>query len=949
MPARTDMTEALSFDGPLSVWQGVFLGVLLAAMAYYTLFRVPVGARRRVAPLLWLLRVAAIAVLVLILVGPVSVRSYRHETPRSLAVVTDVSGSMSIVDPPDARNDLRWKASNETGAASTLISLCDRAAVAAAAARDNLAWLRQEEERASRPDEARRRIHAASRAAEKTAELVRSISEMFKTENVTNPELLRQAGDVASALQASQFDQIESRLDSSSATVASFSSEQLNQLEDWHKQMVQSARALSSLAEQFVTELAAKDVFPAANAELLARNEKVARLLESAEKKWNADEKRRMNIRRYTFAQEAVSLAAVPVDANPAIVAAPTANSTHDAGDTENSKDEAFTNLSSVLARLNQDSGESGIEAVFLFTDGRHNDPKAEDPRMVAKAFGDLPVYTVPVGSSRMPRDLVLHHIDAPTAIVEGDQIVVEAILSAFACEGESTVVELWEGKNVVAREEIHIDSPRRDYRVRLVASAKEVGRHEFSLAATELKEEAVPANNVGTFGVDVIDATLKVLLADDMPRWEYRYLVNLFERDERIEYEQLLFHPKAKASGELASQLQLPRDVEGWARFRVAILGDLAPAEFDAQSQKALVEYVSVRGGTVILIAGSESMPQAYAGMPLEDLLPVQPAETHSPEMGYHLELSPEARLIPAMQISDHPGATEDVWRDMSSRLPVYSLSSFCAPKTAARTLIRANLPSDVAAQNSDASIISSAFLCWQTVGRGRVVYIASPTVYQLRLRHGDRYHYRFWGQLIRWAVARDLSQGSRTVKLGTDRSRTAVGQNVQIFANLSDVGGRPVGDAEVRAQASIDQTPVAQVEMKADPNIPGRYQGEYVPSDAGTLTFQAVGADVTQLLQTEGISNPIETSLVVDPLQSTETEDTRANMPLLHQIAQLTHGQVVQPTAVQELIELTDLDPNVTEETVRTPTWNRWNFLLLLCGVLCIEWTIRKKTGLP
>ncbi|MGE3315199.1 MAG: hypothetical protein AB7O26_08780, partial [Planctomycetaceae bacterium] len=390
--------------------------------------------------------------------------------------------------------------------------------------------------------------------------------------------------------------------------------------------------------------------------------------------------------------------------------------------------------------------------------------------------------------------------------------------------------------------------------------------------------------------------------------------------------------------------QMTLPRDVDGWARYRVAILGDLPPAQFDEESQKSLIEYVTNRGGTVILIAGTESMPQSFAGMPLGDLLPVEAGAAHDSTMGFELELSPEARLIPAMQISDQAGTTEDVWKEMSQRLPIYSLSNFCVPKPTARTLIRASLNTQQHTSEND-----SAFLCWQTVGRGRVVYIAAPAVYQLRLRHGDRYHYRFWGQLIRWAVARDLSQGSKTVKLATDRSRASVGQSVQIVANLADAGGQPVRDAEIRAQASLNQTSVALVELKADANIPGRYLGEYVATDEGTLTFQAFGADVIQLLQAEGISNPIETSLVIDPMQSTETEDTRANAPLLHQIAQLTHGQVVPPTAVQELVELTDLDPNVREETVRKPTWNRWNFLWLMCGVLCIEWTIRKKTGLP
>ena len=137
-----------------------------------------------------------------------------------------------------------------------------------------------------------------------------------------------------------------------------------------------------------------------------------------------------------------------------------------------------------------------------------------------------------------------------------------------------------------------------------------------------------------------------------------------------------------------------------------------------------------------------------------------------------------------------------------MTRQLPIYSLSQFCAPKPTARTLINARIADRPPARTN------KAFLCWQTVGRGRIVYLAAPAVYQLRMKFGDRYHYRFWGQLIRWAVARDLSQGSKTVKLATDRSRAFVGENVQVIANLSDAGGRPVPERG-SAGPSLDGRP--------------------------------------------------------------------------------------------------------------------------------------------
>ncbi len=234
--------------------------------------------------------------------------------------------------------------------------------------------------------------------------------------------------------------------------------------------------------------------------------------------------------------------------------------------------------------------------------------------------------------------------------------------------------------------------------------------------------------------------------------------------------------------------------------------------------------------------------------------------------------------------------------------------------------------------------------------VGRGRIVYLAAPAVYQLRMKYGDRYHYRFWGQLIRWAVARDLSQGSKTVKLATDRSRATVGENIQVMANLSDArrsarfqcrSARPSLDGRSRGLAH---------RVAPDPKIPGRYLGEISPPEEGSAFARGLrGPTLLQLLASEGFAKPLTTTVIVEPRPSVEMEDTRSNVPLLKQIAGLTGGQIVPPAAVGQLVELTDLAPTVHEETIRQPLWNRWGLLWLFCGVLTVEWGLRKATGLP
>jgi hypothetical protein len=851
---------------------------------------------------------------------------------------------MEVIDPPDKAVDLRWQTASATDATGSLLSVGDRAVSAAAMARDQLEWLLRDVDRTSHPERVRTHLETAGRAAAAAVRQSEAFGRLLDKEQATlGSELFARGKAVAAALAASGVDKIGSLVPRDASPLFVLKRDALDRLDPWHRELVQSVRALGQLTDRVANRLAEnKGGSPpaAGGTDVRSRREKIAQLVQAGEKSWLSGREGTTRIRHYAFDQQTVAMGtdAATKSGNDdregtSAPPGPPPKSTHQSA--------PVTNLSSALGRINRDATEAGIEAVVMFTDGRHNDPAAEDPRVVARSLSEIPVYVVPVGSNRTPRDLILHHVEAPRAVVEGDQLVVDAIVSAYDCAGEKCVVELSERNAVIDRQEFEIASARRDCRVRFATASKGVGRHDYSLTVRAVKGEAVATNNSADFGVDVIDATLRILVADDVPRWEFRYLIRLFERDKRVQYDQVLFQPTVSGPGENGSPAQLPRNVDGWSRYRLAILGDLSPTEFDQQSQKALKEYLVDRGGTVILIAGDQAMPQAFAGMPLADFLPVSAAQPQDPSQGFELALSAEGRFNPSMQIADPPDTTEQVWTEMSRQLPVYSLSPFCVPKPTAHTLINA---AEAGSGKAD-----KAFLCWQTVGRGRIVFLAAPTVYQLRMKYGDRYHYRFWGQLIRWAVARDLSQGSKTVKLLTDRSRVAVGESLQVMANLSDLGGQPVSNAEVRVQASTDGSAASSIELRPDPKIPGRYLAEISPTEQGTLTLSAFGTDVQQLLTSEGYSKPVATTVVVDPLPSVEMEDTRSNVPLLKQIAGLTGGQIVPPTAVGQLVELTNLEPGVHEETVREPLWNRWSFLWLFCGVLTVEWTLRKVTGLP
>jgi hypothetical protein len=122
--------------------------------------------------------------------------------------------------------------------------------------------------------------------------------------------------------------------------------------------------------------------------------------------------------------------------------------------------------------------------------------------------------------------------------------------------------------------------------------------------------------NNAAKADIQVMEEKVRALVADNFPRWETRYLLNLFKRDERVTFEQLLFEPQ-RTSGE-GVRTNFPASLEEWSKYRVIILGDVLPSQLKPEQQKLLRQYVTETGGNLIMVAGKDAMPAAYVNEPL-------------------------------------------------------------------------------------------------------------------------------------------------------------------------------------------------------------------------------------------------------------------------------------------------------------------------------------------
>ena len=960
MPDRAkQIVESLTYDGVLDWSSAGWVFVGLAALVGWLLWRERRITGTVTASFFFVLRLAAIALVLWMLLGPTFMTTERTTIPQTLAVVVDASQSMNVAEPLPPIDRLRWQQAVAADVQEHReLGITDAGMVALRFAVANLRQVVVAANEYLPADQVAKSLDVARKAASRASEYLGEVSRILQA---TDEELARQAAETASELEHDglpAIDKLAAVWKTSAQSEASSLAEAL--LEDFQRQL----RRAETVERGVIARLAdLADSASDSGQVVPSRKELVTGALERLDEQVLSKLASTVNIKRVRVDEFAVP---VPADktwraaleaAREPPAADPQANTARGSDIRDNdfrdsdSRQELnvgpATNLTAALDLLRQDAAAESIGAAVLYSDGGHNAPKAIEPQIAAAGLAGLPVHVVPVSSQEPQRDLVLYRVSAPTSVILNDKIVLEALVTGQYLSGEQATIELRRAGNLLETRKLEFNSDRQDHRLQFIVPANELGQQVFDFVAIPLSDEASAANNAAVAAVRVLRDTTRILLADRAARWEFRYLDQLYRRDKHVKCDKLLFAPQVMATGQLEADKQLPNDVEAWSNYDVVILGDLEPDTFDLPQQKSLEEWVRKRGGTVVVIAGNEFMPHGYRRGLLTELLPVQEALRMPPNRdGYVPAMTPEGARHEALMLADTQAASADLWARQFQSVPIYYLSSFCVPKPAAHVLLEAvSAGQFIAPPNDDDRAPERTLLAWQDVGAGRVVYLASPVTYHLRFRRGDELHHRFWGQMLRWLTATERGKGQSRLLVKTTESRYEFGKPIDVMVVLSNNDGSPIKGAELAALAESPTGVPSSVPLVPDESIPGRYYGKFDELLPGAYRISATGDVVSAIAADNEDSTALVTVFAPD---NVEMNDTRGNRALLREVSEVTGGQVLAPTAVGEMLQLSALAPRVIEDSVRTPLWNRWRYFWVVVGCLATEWIVRRRIGL-
>ena len=297
------------------------------------------------------------------------------------------------------------------------------------------------------------------------------------------------------------------------------------------------------------------------------------------------------------------------------------------------------TDLAAAIEKVMGEMADKQLSGVLVLTDGRHNAAKPVDPLVKRLGTNQVPVSSIVFGGDRPPIDAGVLSVEAPESLATHDRMLLKAHVKLDGLTGRDVKVSLVDGDKTVDSRTEHV--PNDNYRttVELGDEPAAAGLHHYRVEVQKFEGEVLAANNQYPVTVNVSDERIKLLIIDGRPRWEFRYLKNLFAgRDRTVRLQHVLLEPDriegvppppkvAASAGRPIDDVEAslpPKDEAEWMKFDVIILGDVAPKYLGAGEQRILRKFVADRAGTLIVVSGPLYMPHAYAGTPLAEVLPV-------------------------------------------------------------------------------------------------------------------------------------------------------------------------------------------------------------------------------------------------------------------------------------------------------------------------------------
>ena len=596
------------------------------------------------------------------------------------------------------------------------------------------------------------------------------------------------------------------------------------------------------------------------------------------------------------------------------------------------------SDLAQSLADVREDLEGMPLAGVVLVSDGADNGTTSMDDALLALRARRVPVYTVGVGRERFERDVAVERVQAPRRILSGAAGMVEVDIRLRGITDARVPLTLEADGRVVATEMLQRPARGDQATVRIRIPPLPAGVHRLAVRVKPLRDEIVTQNNEWQTSLEVRNGPDRVLYVEGEPRPEFAFLRRAVNDDSAVVVVGLMRSADKKylrlgVRDSLELLNGFPTTREELFSYRAIILGSIEAAFFSGEQLRMLADFVSVRGGGLLVLGGRASLSEGgFAGTPLADVLPLTLSRgdinQDGPATPVQVRPTRMGETHPALQLRESLGATRLRWDSLP---PLTLVNQLGALRTGATLLLSGRTETG----KSDVPV-----LAWQRYGRGMSAVFSVQDSWLWRMDTSipvdDRTHQTFWRQMVRWLV----DDAPEPFELTPTPARVAPGEPVVLRAQVTTAQFEDVNDAVVSVTITGPTGSSEQLALEWSLRDDGSYAAKFTPRDTGRYTIDAVAQ--------HGDSTKTVTATVLVDERGADVAQAELRATLLRRIADETGGRyypLAQSAALADDAVYTNAGVTVREAK---DLWDMPAVFILLTAVLAAEWGYRRWRGL-
>jgi len=606
------------------------------------------------------------------------------------------------------------------------------------------------------------------------------------------------------------------------------------------------------------------------------------------------------------------------------------------------------SDLRGAIADLFERYRDDRIAGVVVVSDGGDTAPIETTPARDVAA----PIFTVGIGSPDAPRDREVVNLTAGEPLLPGASIDISVSATSIGFGTEPVELRLAaNGRPLEVRRVTPVSDGAPVHTVFTVSPDPGVAT-VYSVQIPEASGEIAADNNVRSVLVPPQTGRRRILVVEGAPGYEHTFLKRALSDDPGLDVDAVVrkgqsddgrdtFYVQADPSRMAALSNGYPSKRSELFVYDAIIFANIEADFFTRDQLELTAEFISERGGGLLVLGGRSFDRQGLAGTPLEPALPIDLTDRRA-EIAL-ASASADQILGGESSEANTPALTRDGATHPATRLavtPEENRQKWAAlPALASVARVGGARPgAQVLAVALTAGGTPQPLIAAQRYGQGRTIAFAGEASWRWRMMRPatDTSYETIWRQMTRWVTA-----GAQSAVTIMPLSPAAAGATDRISVIVRDEDFRPVASAEVAVVLTAPNGEKRQLAATLSNAGDGRYSVAARFDHGGVYRVDAIASRGGVRVGTA------ERPVLVGGVDL-EMAQPRLNEAVLKRLSAESGGRYLRPDQLSELPSLLRASRAEAGTPEMRDLWHNGWSLAAIIALLAAEWIARRRVGL-